>query len=215
VVAEGRRVIANIERVANLFVTKTVYAVFLAIAVGVVRWPYPFLPRHLTVVSSLSIGIPAFFLALAPNLRVYVPGFVPRVLRFAVPAGAIAAMATFGAFWLARAHHVRLEEQRTTATIVLLAVTLWVLVILARPLTPLRGLLVGIMMSTFVLALTVGPVRSFYAFDLPPKTVLVEGLAIAFGALFLLEAGWQMSLRLGRGPAAAVRHDVVTASRGV
>ncbi len=67
VVAEGRRVIANIERVANLFVTKTVYAMLLAIAVGVARWPYPFLPRHLTIVSTLTIGIPAFFLALSPN----------------------------------------------------------------------------------------------------------------------------------------------------
>src|SRR5712691_9995274 len=118
---------------------------FLAIAVGVVRWPYPFLPRHLTVVSSLTIGIPSFFLALAPNLRLYVPGFVQRVFRFAVPAGTIAAAATFGAFWLARAQGAHLDEQRTTASIVLLSVGLWILVILARPLTPLRGVLVGIM----------------------------------------------------------------------
>ena len=88
VVAEGRRVIANVERVANLFVTKTVYAMLLAIAVGVARWPYPFLPRHLTIISSLTIGIPAFFLALAPNLARYQPGFVWRVLRFAARAGA-------------------------------------------------------------------------------------------------------------------------------
>ena len=79
VVAEGRRVIANVERVANLFVTKTVYAMLLAIAVGVLRWPYPFLPRHLTIISSLTIGIPAFFLALGPSTQRYVPGFVPRV----------------------------------------------------------------------------------------------------------------------------------------
>ena len=80
VVAEGRRVIANVERVANLFVTKTFYAMLLAVAIGIARWPYPFLPRHLTIVSSLTIGIPAFFLALAPNPRRYVPGFVRRVL---------------------------------------------------------------------------------------------------------------------------------------
>ena len=95
VVAEGRRVIANIERVANLFVTKTVYAMLLAIAVGFARWPYPFLPRHLTIVSTLTIGIPAFFLALAPNTRRYVPGFVRRVLEFAIPCGFVAAAATF------------------------------------------------------------------------------------------------------------------------
>ncbi len=66
-VAEGRRVIGNIERVANLFLTKTVYSVFLAIAIGLIGIPFPFLPRHLTLVGSLTIGIPAFFLALAPE----------------------------------------------------------------------------------------------------------------------------------------------------
>ena len=74
--------IANIERSANLFVTKTVYAVLLAIAVVIAGWPYPYLPRHLTIVSTFTIGIPGFFLALAPNSRRYIPGFIARVLRF-------------------------------------------------------------------------------------------------------------------------------------
>jgi len=120
VVAEGRRVIANIERVANLFVTKTVYAMLLAIAVGIARWPYPFLPRHLTIVSSLTIGIPAFFLALQPNTQRYQPGFIRRVLRFTIPCGIVAATATFGAYAYARsAHGVTLTQQRTIATVVL------------------------------------------------------------------------------------------------
>src|SRR4029453_8340191 len=92
----------NVERVANLFLTKTVYATLLALAVGVAQLPFPFLPRHLTIISSLTIGVPAFFLALAPNNRRYQPGFVGRVLRFAVPAGAVAATATFVAYILAR-----------------------------------------------------------------------------------------------------------------
>ncbi|MCZ7528861.1 MAG: HAD-IC family P-type ATPase [Acidimicrobiia bacterium] len=102
VVAEGRRVIGNIERVANLFITKTVYVMLIAILSGVFLWPFPFLPRHLTIVSSLTIGIPGFFLAMAPNKRRYVPGFVPRVLRFAAPAGFVAAAATFGSYAAAR-----------------------------------------------------------------------------------------------------------------
>ena len=44
-------------------------------------WPYPYLPRHLTIISTFTIGIPGFFLALAPNSRRYVPGFIVRVLR--------------------------------------------------------------------------------------------------------------------------------------
>ena len=101
VVAEGRRVTANIERVANLFITKTVWATLLAVAAGAALMPYPFLPRQLTIIDTLAIGVPAFFLALAPNRRRYVPGFVGRVLRFAIPAGLIVAAATFSAYALA------------------------------------------------------------------------------------------------------------------
>ena len=90
VVAEGRRVIGNIERVANLFLTKTVYSVLLAVLVIAWQVPYPFLPRHLTLLSSLTIGIPAFFLALAPNRERAQPHFVRRVMRYSVPAGLIA-----------------------------------------------------------------------------------------------------------------------------
>jgi cation-transporting ATPase E len=192
VVAEGRRVIANIERVANLFVTKTVYAMLLALAVGIGRLPYPFLPRHLTLIGSLTIGIPAFFLSLAPNTRRYEPGFVRRVLRFTIPAGFVAAAATFGAYALARAQDaVSLDEARTAAALVLMAIGLWILVILARPLTVWRVLLIGGMVGAFVLALAVPALRDFYALELPDQSVLVESAAIALGAAALLEVGWR------------------------
>ena len=120
VVAEGRRVTANIERVANLFITKTVWATLLAVAAGAALLPYPFLPRHLTIIDTLAIGVPSFFLALAPNRRRYLPGFVGRVLRFTIPAGSIIAAATFSAYALARARGLPLTEQRTAATLVTL-----------------------------------------------------------------------------------------------
>jgi cation-transporting P-type ATPase E len=85
--AEGRRVVANIERVARLFVTKTVYAAIIAIAVGAAGVTYPFFPRHLTIISTLTIGIPGFFLALAPGAPRARPGFTRRVLAFTIPAG--------------------------------------------------------------------------------------------------------------------------------
>ena len=91
VVGEGRRVIANIERVANLFVVKTVYAFLLAVLVGLFASPFPFVPRHLTLVGTLTIGAPAFFIALAPTAERARSGFVTRVMRFAVPVGALAA----------------------------------------------------------------------------------------------------------------------------
>ncbi len=190
VVAEGRRVIANVERVATLFVTKTFYAMLLAIAIGIARWPYPFLPRHLTIVSSLTIGIPAFFLALAPNRRRYVPGFVRRVVAIAGPAGVVASASTFGAFAIAR-HYDDLEVSRTAATITLLLVGLWVLNLLARPITPPRALLFGAMVGAFVVILVVPGLRDWFALNLPsgPST-WAAGLSAAAG-IATLELGWQ------------------------
>jgi cation-transporting ATPase E len=167
VVAEGRRVTANIERVANVFITKTVWATLLALSVGVALWPYPFLPRELTIIDTLTIGIPSFFLALAPNLRRYLPGFVGRVLRFAIPAGIAVAATVFAAYWLARTHNLPLVQQRTAATLVALMLSLCVLVILALPLTWRRVVLVGLMIASFVLLFPFAPLRSFYALDLP------------------------------------------------
>ena len=187
VVAEGRRVIANVERVANLFITKTVYAMLLALAIGIARWPYPFLPRHLTVVSSLTIGIPAFFLSLAPNSRRYIPGFIRRVLRFTVPAGSLGAATTFLAYWLARANGVNLVEARTIATTVLMVYGLWVLLVLARPLNWWRALLVAAMAAAFVGVLAVPGLRDFYELPLPGSDVIVEGLAIDVAAIVALE----------------------------
>ncbi|MBV8949340.1 MAG: HAD-IC family P-type ATPase [Actinobacteria bacterium] len=194
VVAEGRRVIANVERVANLFITKTVYVMLLALAIGVVRWPFPFLPRHLTVVSSLTIGIPAFFLSLGPNARRYVPGFIRRVLRFAVPAGALAAAATFVAYAIARANSVTLAQAQTVATVVLITYAYWVLLVLARPLNWWRTALVAVMAGAFLVALTTPGLRNFYALHLPGADVVAETLPIAFVAI----AALQGTLRVAR-----------------
>ena len=196
IVAEGRRVIANVERVANLFVTKTVYAVLLAVAVGIARWPYPFLPRHLTVVSSVTIGIPAFLLSLAPNTARSRPGFVPRVLRFAVPAGTIIALATFVAYSLARdRQHLSLAASRTTATIVLLAVAMAVLALLARPFTPAAFALVGSMTAGVALLFALPGTRSFYALGLPPARAIVSAAVITVIAFVALECWWTIDQR--------------------
>jgi cation-transporting ATPase E len=194
VVAEGRRVIANIERAANLFVTKTVYAVLLAIAVVIASWPYPYLPRHLTIISTFTIGIPGFFLALAPNSRRYVPGFIVRVLRFCIPAGLIAAAAALVMYGIARfGHDLPTREVRTSSAIVLMAVALWVLVLQARPFNWWKTLLVAAMVVSVFLILVVPPLRDFYAVELPPTDVLGEAAIVAGVAIVLLEVGWRFS----------------------
>jgi len=198
VVAEGRRVIANIERSANLFVTKTVYAVLIAIAVVVASWPYPYLPRHLTIVSVFTIGIPGFFLALAPNSRRYIPGFIIRVLRFTIPAGLIAGGAALVSYGIARyGHDLPAAEVRTTSALVLIAVALWVLVLQARPFNWWKALLVASMAGAVALILVVPALRDFYAVELPPGDVLGEAAIVAGVAIALLELGWRFSRVVG------------------
>lgn len=189
VVAEGRRVIANVERVSNLYVTKTVYAFLIAIVAGVGRWKYPFLPRHLTVVSTLTIGVPSFFLAIAPNTRRYVPGFVDRVLRFTLPAGAILGTATMTAYGVIRSlDGVEQFHAASMAAIVLCSSGLWVLLMLARPLTRGRLALVAAMGGAFALVLAVGRLRDFYELNLPStNTPWLVALAAWSAAVVALE----------------------------
>jgi cation-transporting P-type ATPase E len=192
VVAEGRRVIGNIERVANLFLVKTVYSVLLALLVIITRVPYPFLPRHSTVLSGLTIGIPAFFLALAPNNERARTGFVRRVLRFAVPAGVIAGSATFTTYLLARADHATAQVPDTSVTtLTLFLVALWALAIIARPYSWWRVLLVLSMGGCFALVLVVPWLKRFFQLSLEGWRDPWTAVAVAVVAGLLLEAVWR------------------------
>ena len=191
VVAEGRRVLGNIERTSNLYVTKTVYAMLISLGVGVLGLPFPFLPRHLSLIGGLTIGIPSFFLALAPNAERARPGFLRRVLRFTVPAGTLAAVATFLGYVLARDEAgVTLTQARTTATMVLCWIGFLVLSIIAAPLTRPRLLLVWSMAAGFIVAMLVPGSRTFFALNPPPLLVWLAAFGIAalvwsFARLFL------------------------------
>ena len=186
--AEGRRVINNIERVANLFVVKASYAVLLALFVGLWRVPFMFLPRHLTLIGTFSIGVPGFFLALSPNARRAVPGFVRRVIRFSLPAGAVAAVLTFVVYeFLLRHDEIPLDEARTGATLVLLGIGLIVLGLLARPLTKERTLLIVVMFLSYLVALNVKFISDYFQLVMPATwTWWLIGFAVAVGALILI-----------------------------
>jgi cation-transporting ATPase E len=180
VVGEGRRVLGNIERTANLYLTKTVYAMLLSLAVGVAGVVFPFLPRHLTLIGSLTIGIPSFFLALAPSARRFRPGFVGRVLRFTVPTGFLAATATFLGYTLATHEPgITTEEAQTTAVMTLTWVGLLILSIVAAPLNRWRLVLVWSMGVLATLAFVVPASQHFFALDPPPATVWLASIGIA------------------------------------
>ena len=204
VVAEGRRVIGNVERLAVLFLTKTVYAMLLAFAVGIADITFPFLPRHLTLVGSLTIGIPAFFLSFERNAERVRSGFVERVLRFAVPAGLVAAVATFAAYALVNGYLAgSASEARTAATVVLFSIAWWILAILVSPLGPARLLLIGAMLAAFATVLAMTPLRAFFALELLPAGAwfVIAGIAIAAGAALHMssQAAARASPELVRG----------------
>jgi cation-transporting ATPase E len=193
VVSEGRRVIANVERVANLFLTKTFYAMFLALVVGVASLPFPFIPRHFTIISALTIGVPGFFLALAPNERRARTGFLSRVLRFAVPAGFVAGVATMTAYLVARDHdELSLDQQRSVAVMVLFIVALWVLAILARPLNTWRLGLILAMAGAFLAVLVIPQLRDYFDLPFPTQTMTLVAIGIGAMAAGLLELGWRL-----------------------
>lgn len=182
VVAEGRRVIANMERVASLFLTKTTWAALLAAVVAITGFVYPFLPRQLTIVSSLTIGIPAFVLALAPTNQRYRAGFLARVLRLSVPAGVIVVVGVLCARLILILMGSNRNQISSVCTLVLVAGGLWLLSLTARPWVWWRALLVVIMSAAALAVVLLAPLRGF--FDLAALTAnswLV--LACAAGAV--------------------------------
>ncbi|MGN6205080.1 HAD-IC family P-type ATPase [Humibacter sp.] len=180
VVAEGRQVIANIERVSMLFLTKTAWATVLAIVFGISIMQFPFLPRQLSVVDGLTIGIPAFFLALMPNTRRYIPGFLRRSLSFAVPAGLVVGLVVWWYAWAAGGAGIQQEELRTGATLILTIIGLWILVVLSRPIDGWKIVIIGAMMIGLILVYAVPLARTFLGFTDPSliTTLLVIGLSI-------------------------------------
>ncbi len=186
VLGEGRRVIGNIERVASLFVSKNAYSLMLVLLVSVAGLPYPFLPRHLTLISSLTIGIPAFVLALGPNTARYRPGFLRRVLSFAVPAGAITGVSIFAAYLLARTEGYGIEERKTAATVAALTVALWILVVLARPLQPWKLDLVAAMAGAAAAALAIPPMHRALQLSVP-LALLPQVLALGAAGAVVVE----------------------------
>ncbi|MFH8800405.1 HAD-IC family P-type ATPase [Streptomyces sp. NPDC017936] len=194
VVAEGRRVIGNITRVATLFLVKTVYSVLLALLVVCWQVEYPFLPRHLTLLSTLTIGVPAFFLALAPNNERARPHFVRRVMRYAIPGGIVAGVATFVTYLIAGRHYTgegALDAETSAATLTLFLVSMWVLAVVARPYTWWRIALVAAMGGCFLVVLVVPWLQEFFALRLVGVTMPWIAVGVAVVASAALELLWK------------------------
>ena len=196
VVAEGRRVTANVERVAHLFTTKSVWAALLAIAVAAATIAYPILPRHLTIIDALVIGIPGFFLALAPNPRRFIPGFIFRVARFVIPTGTLAAAVMLSAYLLLRRLGATVVETQTMETIIFCFIGWRVIAAVERPIRGWRLTLLLVMMALLVPPFVVPWARGFFALDLPDWTVAGVTAGACVVAWLMVGLGWRIGRRL-------------------
>ncbi|MDT5328316.1 MAG: cation-transporting P-type ATPase, partial [Mycobacterium sp.] len=204
VVGEGRRVIGNIERVSNLFLTKTVYSVLLAVLVGMAGLSsklfgtdpllFPFQPIHVTIAAWFTIGIPAFVLSLAPNKERAHTGFVRRVMTSALPSGLVVGIATFASYLLAyegRAATPREQTQASTAALITLLVgALWVLAVVARPYEWWRVALVTVSALAYVVIFSIPWAREQFMLD--PSNAVLTSMALGMGvtAAVLIEVIW-------------------------
>ena len=186
VVARGRQVMANMERVAGLFLVKTVYSALISAGVVLLGLNFPYLPRHITYIGSLTIGIPAFLLALAPNTRRYVPGFLHRVVRFALPNGIAVAVSVlvvsiFAPLMLARgldssnANASRLIVEsvhavgvtRTICAVTVFVLGVAVLATVSKPLISWRGIMVLCFAAAGVIGAFIPFVAHFFDLHVP------------------------------------------------
>lgn len=192
VVAEGRRVLGNIERVSDLFLTKSFYSallsfmtVFLTLT-NIFEIEFLFLPRHLTLITFFTIGTPAFLFALMPNSQRFRPGFFPRVLRFAVPAGFVCGAFALGSYIFALTQGQPLDAARTSAGITLFLIAWFVLLLVAKPLTLVRFAIVVAMGAGFLLVLVIPPLATFFALELAGPEDLVIAVVAAVIAIPVL-----------------------------
>jgi magnesium-transporting ATPase (P-type) len=206
-VAEGRRALRNLQRVTKLYVTKSAFAAFLILTIGTSSDAYPLLPRHLSLAATLTIGIPTFFLALAPSSGPWRPeAFVRSIARFAVPAGVVVGTGLVAGYLFAL-HDLNLSvaHARTVALSTLVANGLYLVMALEAGGSRRRSTLVGamcvVMAALYVVALLIPATRSFFALTVPNPQMIATALlasAVSIGALAL--SGY--SLRVGSSDSA-------------
>jgi len=195
VIDEGRRVIANVERLSKLFLTKTVFAMILAVAFGVLLWPFPFLPRQFSAVDGLTIGLPALVLALLPKAPRYVPGYLRRAAQFCIPSGLAVGCALLALNIHAHLSGYVIEDIRSASVITLTIAGLGVLGILARPLTAVRVALIAAMYLGGVALFLIPFVSAFFGIVVPPSPLLLAAVLAGGGGWLVVEVIHQVQRR--------------------
>ena len=195
-VEQGRQALRNLQRVAKLYVTKSAFAASLILLVGTTSTAYPLLPRHFSLAATLTIGIPTFFLALAPSSGEWRSASLNRdVARFAVPAGALVGVGVLASYLFA-VHTLRLPliEARTIAITVVIVLGLYLILVLEA--TGMRrrtlvSLAVAVLGAVYVVALAIPGVRDFFELaHVTPAIVLTAACGSALSILALVLSGF-------------------------
>lgn len=152
VVEEGRKQINNLERVAELFLSKTIYSIILAVVCSILFIPFPILPIQMSLIGSCSIGIPAFFLALLHSTGGVKKGFLTRILTVSIPNGLLLASFTAITFVISLRMGGSMRHSRTLALLMLAGISMVILFRVARPLTKFKTVLCLTMFGLIVLA---------------------------------------------------------------
>ncbi|WP_142414516.1 cation-translocating P-type ATPase [Hathewaya massiliensis] len=179
VVLEGRRTINNLERVANLYLSKTVYSLIMAIIFCFLFMPYPIMPIQLGLIGAVSIGIPSFFLAMSPNDSIVKKGFLSRALSLAIPNGIFISICTVFVFLLGRYKGLNLGQCRTLAVIIIGGCSLSLLLEVSKPLTRLKILLNVFMSVLFIVPFFIPIGRKFYMlYDVKNIYIIISVLLV-------------------------------------
>ena len=203
IVAEGRRVINNIQRAATLFLVKNIFSLFLSIMTIVLGWEYPLQPIHLTVISSLTIGIPSFFLAMEPNYARVRGRFLRGVLRRAFPGGLSNVFVVLAAQTYKAVFGFSDEQTATICAGVLAVVGLMVLFQVCKPFGRFRKIIWGAMAAALVVCFTLlgnvfdlrtGTPESNLVFF----TLLMMAPTVFIAMLRIFDLGDQVYLWIGR-----------------
>ena len=174
VVAEGRRVINNIQRASALYLVKNILSFFLALITLFAAFPYPLVPIQLTLISTLTIGIPSFFLALEPNHDLVRGKFLHNVFRRAFPGGLTAIIVILFAELFVYTFDLTLGELSTICVILMAINGILVIYYAARPLDAKRWvLLITMAVGLLIAMIFYGEVFSLTALSFAAWLVLI------------------------------------------
>lgn len=147
VVAEGRRVVNNIERTASLFLTKNIFSFLLAMFSMISVLSYPLQPSQITLISMFTIGAPSFVLALEPNRNLIKGSFFGNVFKMAAPAGITTFISVSSLVVFGQVFKIEPECISTSCTMLVGMVGFMILAKVAKPDNALHIALIAVMLA--------------------------------------------------------------------